>query len=69
MPMPTIRPVRIGMVSSWVVFSMHPAYEAGLDRSGGPLGIVVIRISQTVRSLRPRMVARLGGDASSQQTG
>jgi hypothetical protein len=64
-----IRPVRLGMVSSWVVFSMHPAYESGLARSSGPLGIVVIRISQTVGSLRPRMAARLGGDASSRQRG
>lgn len=38
----TIRLVRIGIVSSWAVFSIHHAYEAGLARANGPIGMVVL---------------------------
>lgn len=37
-----VRLVRIGMVSSWAVFSIHHAYEAGLAHANGPIEIVII---------------------------
>jgi hypothetical protein len=37
-----IRLMRIGIVSSWAVFSIHHAYEAGLARANSPIGMVVL---------------------------
>jgi cellobiose-specific phosphotransferase system component IIC len=42
MPTYAMRLVRLGVISSWAVFSIHHAYEAGLAHSNGPIGIVVI---------------------------
>lgn len=36
------RLMRLGVVSSWAVFSMHHAYEAGLAHANGPIEIVII---------------------------